>query len=115
MSRGVILNANPSSGGNLQIIVPRGYEDEKVLIGGCLVCGAKFYRGQEAIWQRHVVKCATSNIDELRASAPSETNKGTIFDPADRDADLERHFREVGERMRREGRWDVKPNERADT
>lgn len=113
MSRGIILEPGAKQG--MEIIVPRGYEDETVVIGGCLVCGQKFYRGEEVKWQRHVVSCATSHIDELRAEVPSETNKGTIFDPADRDVELERHFRQVSETMRREGRWDVKPHERAAT
>lgn len=117
MSRGLLLGADIPKR-PFEIFVPRGLEDEpQPIVGKCLVpgCGATFYRGQEELWQRHVASCATRHIDELRALAPSEANKGTIFDHADRDLDLERHFREVGENMRREGRWDVLPRERTST
>lgn len=107
-----------------EIIVPAHLADENVRIGVCTVCSAKrardglpplkFHRGEEEKWQTHVGRCARANMDELRAQSPIERNKGTIFDPnaSHRDPELERHFRRVGERMRRERRWDVRPSER---
>lgn len=117
MSSGVLLGGTKPQ---LEIIVPHGYEDRKVVVGRCVVpdakgkpCGATFYRGQEEDWQKHVVRCAQAKLDGIRAQAPSEVNKDTIF--GDRDLDLERHFRGVADNMRREGRWDVKPSERTST
>jgi hypothetical protein len=52
-------------------------------------------------------------MELIRAEAPSEKSKGTVFDPAGRDLEIEAHMRRVGKRMLKEGRWTVNPNERA--
>lgn len=119
---GVILDPNGRRP-PLEIIVPAHLAEERVKVGVCTVCAAKraeqgepplkFYKGEEEAWQAHVGRCARANIDELRAASPSERAKGTIFDPADRDLELEKHFRGVADTMRREKRWTVRENERA--
>lgn len=111
LARGVILGEDRANE-RLQILVPRGYEDGPP-VGKCLVpgCGAVFYRGQESEWQRHVARCASAHIDELRALAPSARNARTIFAEENQDRELERHFRGVRERMAREGRKDPLPSE----
>ncbi len=100
------------------ILPPRS---EQPVVGRCKVvvnaagamCGATFYAGQEAAWERHVGDCARKHLDEIRAQAPSQRNKGTIFDNDGRDLEIERHLHRVGERMKREGRLEVLPSERA--
>lgn len=96
-----------------QLFVPSGYDSP--LLGRCLIpgCDRVFERGEEDAWQRHVVTHAEHDIDELRALAPSVTNRGTIFAEDRQDRELEKHFRGVAERMAREGRVDTRPSERA--
>lgn len=112
----VLLNpagARRRSGG-LTIIVPRGYEDgDVVIVGKCHVCGGEFGEGEEQRWQEHVGNCARAHMDEIRAMAPSEANKGTLWDPNEWDPEVDAHMLEVGRRMRREGRMVVKRSERA--
>lgn len=99
-----------------RLMVPKGLERDQPLVGTCLVpgCGAKFYRGEEADYQRHAEHHAKHDLDDLRALAPSETNKGTIFGEDMKDRDLERHWRGVRERMEREHRTEVRPSEIAE-
>jgi len=112
-SRGVILGPQQPKP-RLEILVPRGYEDApRELFGRCHVCDATFYRGQEALWESHVGRCARAHLDEIRAQAPSHRNKGTVFDKNEWDPEVEAHMRRVGERMVREGRMIVLPHERA--
>lgn len=97
-----------------RIFVPSGYEDRQI-VRKCLVpgCGQEFARGQEAQAEAHAVRCARANLDTIRAMAPSEANKGTVFGPEHRDLEMEAHFREVRQRMEREGRREILPNEAA--
>jgi hypothetical protein len=98
-----------------RLFVQKGMEQQP-LVGHCLVpgCGAKFYRGEEADYQRHAELHVKHDLDDLRAMAPSETKRGTLFDPADVDPELRAHWREVRERMKREGRTVVLPSETAE-
>ncbi len=107
--RGVLLGEQPPR--TLQIYVPRGYE--RKIVGICHVCGARFGEGMEAAWHRHVPACARAHLDEIRASTPAQRRKDTPFDPELWDPEVEDHMAAVGRRMRREGRFEVKPNERA--
>lgn len=115
MARGVLLDARRRPRARpLTILVPRGHEQEDVVIvGRCHVCGSEFGPGEEQAWRSHVGKCARAHIDEIRASAPSERVKGTLWDPNNFDPEVDAHMREVGRRMLREGRWEVLPHERA--
>lgn len=99
-----------------RLMVPKGLENDQPLVGKCLVpgCGAKFYRGEEADYQRHAEHHAKHDLDDLRLLAPSETNKGTIFGFDMKDRELERHWRGVRERMEREHRTEVRPSEVAE-
>lgn len=114
MSRGVILGEQKPRA--LTLYVPKGMEDRGALVGRCLVpgCGAKFYAGEENVWQKHVGDCARRHADRIEALRPSVKNKGTPFDPEVWDPQIEEYFRTVvGPRMKKEGRFEVKPNERA--
>lgn len=113
VATGVLLDATgrPHRGG-LTILVPQGHEDVYV-VGRCHVCGAEFGEGQEQAWQKHVGACARKHMDEILASRPSERNKGTLWDPNMWDPELDEHMRQVGLAMAREGRMEVRRNERA--
>ena len=112
MRRGVLLGPNKPRNAPLQILVPRGYEEAPPY--SCLICGSKFYAGQESLWQRHVGDCARKNLDEIRATTPSARNKGTMFDDEVLgDPEIKQHFKKVRKTMEAEGRWEVNPNERA--
>jgi hypothetical protein len=70
-------------------------------------------KGEEQAWQDHTVRCARRHIDEIRAMAPSEKHKGTVFDPETWDPEIDEHMRKVGQRMIAEGRLTVRKSERA--
>jgi hypothetical protein len=108
LARGVLLGDAANRGRGLQILVPRGYEDAEV-IGKCLVpgCGARFYAGDEAAWEKHVGPCARKNLDRIHALKRSLP----IFE--DYDPEVSKHLRGVGKRMLREGRLEVRKNEGA--
>lgn len=95
--------------------MPRGYEeDPPAMVGTCNFCGARFERnGEEVAWQRHTVACARKHIDDIRAMAPSEVKKGSIWDEESWDPEIAEHMQKLGLRMREEGRLEVKPHERA--
>jgi hypothetical protein len=110
LAGGVLLgDAKAHPGRGLQILVPRGYEDAEV-IGKCLVpgCGARFYAGQESQWQAHVGPCARRNMDRIEAVRPPSLPIFEDFDP-----EVSAHLRNVGRRMLREGRLEVRKNEGA--
>lgn len=114
MARGIVLGGRTDI--KPRIFLPDSCSDiagPGPLVGKCLApgCGAVFYSGQEDEWQAHTARCGRAKLDEIRALAPSEKNKGTIF--ADHDVELERHFRRVRERMERDGDMTVHPHERA--
>lgn len=97
----------------LTIHVPKGYERrDEVKIGVCRVCGARFFKGQEERWQRHVGKCARANIDELRANSLRERHGG-IFNEDNWDPEVASHLKNVGRQMLKEGRLEMLPHERA--
>lgn len=107
-----------------KILVPPQHADKRgALVGKCCVpqrdsgkigCGRVFHKGEEEKWQRHVGECARANMDAIMALAPSEANRGKLFDPANRDLELVRHFHGVKERMIDEDRWHLHENERAE-
>lgn len=99
----------------LTIYVPRGHEvDPPSITGVCNFCGARFERkGEEAAWEQHTARCGQKHLDDIRAMAPSEVNRGTIWDENSWDPEVAEHMRKVGRRMRAEGRLETHPSERA--
>jgi hypothetical protein len=98
------------------LIVPGVTHDEEepryvctVPVGPEEICGRCWYDGEERAYQLHVGKCARDHMDEIRAQRLTE--RLPAFAPWDEE--VEAHMREVGERMKREGRLTVKKNERA--
>jgi hypothetical protein len=112
---GVLLNQRRRPHHRLQILVPSGYESgEAYIVGKCHVCGSEFGEGQEAAWQRHVGDCARKHMGEILANRPSERQKGGPFDPDNWDREVDDYMvNVVGKRMREEGRFEVRPSERA--
>jgi hypothetical protein len=125
--RRIIMPGETRSGGGLvlpggvqpgmrTLAVPREYVDEEqVLVGKCLVpgCGQTFYRGQEDAWQKHVGWCARRNRDAIEETIAEIRARRGVLDPGAWDPEIHEHMQKVGRRMRREGRLEVKPNERA--
>lgn len=125
MAAGIVLD--PRTGKRAlpspRILVPPQHATKRrELVGKCCVpqrggrigCGRVFHKGEEEKWQRHVGECAQANMDRIMEIVPSEANRGKLFDPANRDTELKRHFHQVKERMIREGRWHLLENERAE-
>lgn len=79
----------------------------RVLVDTDTMCGMVF-RDRHA-WESHVNHCAREHIDVIRAH--SLENRMPIFKSWD--PEVEEHMLKVGRRMREEGRWEVKPSERA--
>lgn len=104
MAQGVILGQGRRT---LQIVVPPDMAD--VMIGRCTVpgCGARFFEGEEAAWQKHVGPCGRRNLDKIKANMA----RHPLYD--DWDPEVTKHMREVGKTMIREGRMTIKPNETA--
>lgn len=103
----MLLGAGSTPRRKPSLLLP-GYD---IIVGRCEVpgCGAVFHEGEEAAWQAHVGPCARRNLDRIHS-----VMKGRhlpAFD--DFDPEVSEHLRRVGERMLREGRMEVKPNEAA--
>lgn len=90
------------------IYVPRGHEDPPRFL--CRICQTGLHSPRE--YEQHVVACSQRHMNEILAAREEEKRRnGVSFGHPD--PELEEHMRRVGERMRREGRLIVKPNERA--
>lgn len=114
LARGVLLGA-PSKPDRLTIHVPAQYAQyaDEPLIGHCTVpgCGARFYKGQEDVWQKHVGDCARRNMDRIQAEV--DAHRASPFNERHWDPEVAQHLRKVGERMKREGRYELLPSEAA--
>lgn len=122
---GLILPGDVPARGGLTIHVPRGYEtpaermeDEgghicRVVVDAASeeICGTVFAADRERDYLRHLRKCVSDHRDEIRAASPR--TRMPILDPNQWDVEIDAHMREVGQRMIREGRLEVKPSERA--
>lgn len=81
--------------------------------GYCSLCDS-YLVGTVGELQKHMAACAREHIDEIRAMAPSQQFKGTMFDPREWNVELEEHMARVGERMLAEGRMTMHPSERVE-
>jgi hypothetical protein len=74
------------------------------------LCGRLFYEDENRAFQAHTIKCVQANRAHIEALVKARTLDGLLvpWDP-----EVAEHMRKVGETMKREGRWEVKPNERA--
>lgn len=105
--------------GGPAILVPSRYADKdveatmicRVPVGGGEICGKPFFPGEERAWQKHVGECAARHRDEIDEQSPR--TRLPAFDPERDDPEIAAHMKKVGKRMLEEGRWVVKPSERA--
>ena len=81
--------------------------------GYCSIC-REFLHGTVGDMQKHMSACAREHIDEIRAAAPSQRFKDTVFDPTMWNPEVEAHLARVGERMLAEGRLEMLPSERVE-
>lgn len=110
MKRKTILMPGEREGRSPMLYVPKGYEQGEVApIGGCYVCGTPFFPGDDHV--AHFKRCVKENEADLREQ--SIKKRMPMFDGDTWDPEIESHMKKVGERMLAEGRWEVKPNERA--
>ena len=106
--RTLILPGHVPPSGGLTILVPAGYERPPAF--RCELCGKQFNKNEGAVWERHVGECARVHHDEIQAlvakrqSGPSHESN---WDP-----EIAEHMLDLGKKMRREGRFEVRPNER---
>jgi hypothetical protein len=107
MGRRLILPGEKSRRSNLQILVPR---DHSTVVGRCDLCELVFYDEAEA--RRHFERNARKHAEmanEMRQERLEE--RMPVFE--EWDPEVAAHLRKVGERMKREGRLEVRPDERA--
>jgi hypothetical protein len=110
MTRRVILPGDTPVPSNLTILVPRGYETGEVQpVGECYLCGAEFFPGDNQA--RHMRQCVRERADDFIAERAAQRKRLAALQPWD--PEIAEHMRNVGERMKREGRLVVRPNERA--
>ena len=88
----------PSRGGDWVCRVPTGTHS---------VCGTRF--DSEGAMMRHVKRCVAENATAIHEAPLLARVPGLA--PAD--PEIEAHMRQVAKRMLAEGRWEVKPSERA--
>lgn len=77
-------------------------------IGECFTCGTEFFEGESETAQRHMGPCARAAHEEGRLQDP--TLPIMRWDP---DPQVTAHMKKVGKTMLAEGRFVVKPSERA--
>lgn len=82
-------------------------------LGACHVCGSPFFsdrdmRAHFASREHHEAMEAA-----LADRVAQKRRLAFIHSDDENDVEIEAHLRKVGQRMRREGRWELKPNERA--
>lgn len=75
----------------------------RVPVGDGKTCGAKFYKGQEAKITGHINRCSRQHRDAIAANSPKVTMP-LFYDPEQWDPEYEKFMRDVGHRMRAEGR-----------
>lgn len=73
-------------------------------------CGHPFYEGEERAWIDHISLCARNHEQEIHDNSP-RVKMPIFYDPEQWDPEYETFMREVGRRMRAEGRVEQRPNE----
>lgn len=101
------------------LIVPGVTHDDEEPLYVCTVpitmdgeiCGRCWYAGEERAYQQHVGPCARSHLAEIQAQRLAA--RLPAFDENAWDPEIRAHMDKVGERMKKEGRLTVNPNEKA--
>jgi hypothetical protein len=79
--------------------------------GQCDVCEVPFYSHRDTV--AHLQTPEHREAAEARIAERQAEKKRLAFLHDDPDPEVTAHLKEVGKRMRKEGRWVVKKNERA--
>jgi hypothetical protein len=87
------------------IIIP------KTPIGFCEPCEHPFFSQRDVVG--HLSSVAHREAVDAAIIAEGRRRARISFMYDDPDPEVSEHYKRLGERMRREGRWDVKKNERA--
>lgn len=80
-------------------------------IGTCELCGVPFYDHRDLVAHLGTIEHREAADDMVRAEAERKQRLAMIYE--DDDPEITAHMQKVGERMLAEGRWTVKPNEKA--
>lgn len=75
------------------LIIPSSIADRQPPAFVCVPCGAEFTRDQAAVYQRHVVHCASEHEAELRAESERQKMRG-VFGDEGWDIEQERWIRD---------------------
>lgn len=96
--------------GGLTIHIPAG-ADVRPKTGECFLCGAEFREGDDVV--RHMKTCIPAAGHEVQSAEYEKRDRMEIFQEDAWDPEVAAHLRNVGKQMLREGRLEMKPNERA--
>lgn len=91
--------------GRFALIIPRPQ------IGFCDVCEVPFFTDRDV--RQHMGSPEHEDGVQRAREAEQRSRALLAFMHEDPDPEITEHMRKVGERMRREGRWVVHPNEKA--
>ena len=80
-------------------------------IGGCELCGVPFYDHRDTVAHLQTIEHREAAEDMARYEAERKARLAMIYEHPD--PEVQAHMEKVGKRMLEEGRWTVKPNERA--
>jgi hypothetical protein len=80
-------------------------------VGQCDLCGTPFFGERDTIAHLQTAQHRIAAVAEIAARHRQRERLALFYESED--PEIEAHMRTVGRRMRREGRWTVKPSERA--
>jgi hypothetical protein len=82
-------------------------------IGSCALCECPFYSDRDLRAHFGTIAHREAAQAAIQAEQRRKQRLAFLHDPDLNDVEVEEHLRKVGQRMRREGRWEVRPNEKA--
>jgi hypothetical protein len=80
-------------------------------IGQCDLCATPFYSQRDLVAHLGTIEHREATEAALAEREAHKKSLAVVFD--DPDPEITAHMKQVGKRMRKEGRWVVKKNERA--
>jgi len=92
------------------ILIPHDFMGRRPL-GYCGICDVPFYSDRDR--DRHLRSGVHAAQVEVERQAEQARREGMTWLYEHPDPEVQQHMEKVGQRMREEGRWVVKPNERA--
>jgi hypothetical protein len=80
-------------------------------IGECELCGVPFYSERDTVAHLGTIEHREAAADMVKAEAERKQRLAMIYEHED--PEIQAHMEKVGKRMLAEGRWVVKPSEKA--